>query len=201
MRLALLLLIAACAAHAQPLTVRTRSTTAPEMGTIHFLELSQDGHSYTMIPPGADWRSQLDTSTARLRFFAPERAVAVSLRFTTNATREVMASADTLRQHAAPDLEEPRKLAEFDVFSGDAAGKAAEFAYTLKGQPMRCRLAAVPTPGGTVDFTLLASAEEFPNAERAFNAMINTFRRISRTAAEMAAEKQVAARKTKISGD
>ena len=202
MKLALLLWLAALGlASAQSLAVRALTTSPPEMGTLHFLELSRDGHTYTVVPPGRDWPVQLDAANARLQFTAPTGTVRLALRFTTNALRDVIATPDSLRQHAAPELGEARPLAELDIFGADAAGRAADFAYALLGHPRRCRVAALPGPGGTADFVLQCSMEEFPAAQQVLGALINTFRRISRTAAEMAAEKKVAARQTKISGD
>ena len=204
MRLALLLFLTVLsAASAQALAVRARLSTPPEMGTLHFLELSRDGHTYTVVPPGRDWPVQLDAPNARLQFSAPTGTVRFALRFTTNAVRDVIASPDALRQHAAPDLSAARPLGELEIYSGDAAGRAADFAYTLLGHPRRCRLAALPVPGGTVDFVLHCSVEEFPAAQQAFGAVLNTFQRTSRTAAEnaAAAEQKLAARATKISGD
>ena len=158
MRPALLLLLATLtAAPAQSLGVRARTSTPPEMGTLHFLELSRDSHTYTLVPPGSDWRLKLD----------------------------------------APELGEARVLGELDVFNGDAAGRAADFAYALLGHPRRCRVAAVPVPGGTVDFALHCSVEEFSAAQQALGARLNTFQRTSRTAAEQ----KLAQLESKISGD
>ena len=204
MRCALLLLLATLgAAPAQSLAVRSRTSTPPEMGTLRLLELSRAGHTYTVVPPGRDWPVKLDAPNARLQFSAPTGTVSFAIRFTTNAVRDVIATPETLRQHAVPELGEARPLAGLDVFSGDAAGHAADFAYVLLGHPRRCRVAALPVPGGTVDFVLHGSVEEFPAAQQALGALINTFRRTSRTAAESAAaaEQKIAARETKISGD
>ncbi len=204
MRLALLLFLTVLsAASGQSLAVRTRISTPPEMGTLHFLELSRDGHTYTVVPPGRDWPVQLDAPNARLQFSAPTGTVSLAFRFTTNAVRDVTATPDALRRHATPDLGEARPLAELEIFSGDAAGRAADFAYALLGHPRRCRVAALPVPGGTVDFVLHSSVEEFTAAQQAFGAVLNTFQRTSRTAAEnaAAAEQKLAARATTISGD
>lgn len=204
MKFALLLLLATSAAvSAQPLTVRARTSTPPEMGTLHFLELSRAGHTYTLVPPGTGWRTKLDTPNERLQFSPTTGTVNMALRFTTNAARDVLASADALRQHAAPELGETRKLAVLDVFSGDGAGKAADFAYTLLGREMRCRVAALPVPGGTVDFVLHCGAEEFPAAQQNLGALLNTFQRTSRTAGETtaAAEPRLAQRDARISGE
>ena len=195
MRIALLLLLAALgSAHAQSLGVRALTTTPPEMGTLHFLELSRAGHTYTVVPPGRDWMAQLDAPNARLQFSAPTGTVRVALRFTTNAVRDVIATPESLRQHAAPDLGDVRPFAESDVFGGDAAGRSADFAYALLGHARRCRVAALPVPGGTVDFVLQCSADEFPAAQQALGALINTFRRTSRTAAESAATEKTSPR-------
>jgi hypothetical protein len=204
MRFALLLLLAGLnAASAQALAVRARTSTPPEMGTLHFLELTRDGHTYTVVPPGRDWPVKLDAPNARLQFSAPTGTVSFALRFTTNAMRDVSASPDALRRHATPELGDARPLAELEIFSGDAAGRAADFSYVLLGHPRRCRVAALPVPGGTVDFVLHSSVEEFPAAQQAIGAMVNTFQRTSRTAAEKAAaaEQKLAARETRISGD
>ena len=89
MKLALLLLLATGAVvSAQSLTVQTRTTTAPEMGTIRYLQLHCDGQTYTMSPPSADWRSKLDGAKARLQFFAPLGTAVATLRFTTGAARD-----------------------------------------------------------------------------------------------------------------
>ena len=208
MKFALLLLLAVLlavlnAASAQALAVRALISAPPEMGPLHFLELSRDGHTYTVVPPGRDWPVQLDAPNARLQFSSPTGTVRLALRFTTNAVRDVIATPDALRRHATPELGETRPLAELEIFSGDAAGRAADFAYTLLGHPRCCRVAALPVPGGTVDFVLHGSAEEFPAAQQAFGAVLNTFQRTSRTATETAAaaEQKLAARATKISGD
>lgn len=204
MRFSLLLLLTMCAGgSAQSLSVQTRTSTPPEMGVLRFLELQYDGHTYTLVPPGPDWRLKLDAPNARLQFSTPAGAPGTALRFTTNAARDVLASADTLRQHAAPELGEARKLAELEIFGGNAAGKAADFAYTLQGHAMRCRVAALPVPGGTVTFTLHCGAEEFAAAQQTFAALLNTFQRTSRTAAEntAAAGQRLARRDEKISGE
>lgn len=204
MKFALLLLLAAGAVvPAQSLTVRARTSTPPEMGTLHFLELVRAGHTYTLVPPAAGWRTKLDAPQERLQFSPTAGTVNMALRFSTNATREVLASAETLRQHAAPELGETRKLGELEVFSGDGAGKAADFAYTLLGRDMRCRVAALPVPGGTVAFVLHCGAEEFAAAQQHLGALLNTFQRTSRTAGEAsAAASQVLARQeTRISGE
>ena len=204
MRLALLLLLAGCSgSSAQSLSFQTRTSTPPEMGTLRYLELQCDGHTYPLVPPGLDWRWQLDAPNARFRFSPPTGAAGLALRFTTNAAPDVLASADTLRQHAAPELGEVRKLAELDIFGGNAAGKAADFAYTLQGHTMRCRVAALPVPGGTVSFVLHCGADEFALAQQSFGALLNTFQRTSRAAAEIAAAsvKAPAPRDETISGE
>jgi len=203
MRLTFLLLLAVCASgSAQSLSMQTRTSKPPEMDLLRFLELQYDGHTYTLVPPGPDWRLKLDAPNARLQFSPPSGAAGVALRFTTNAARGVLASADALRQHAAPELGEAYKVAELEIFGGNAAGKAADFAYTLQGYAMRCRVAALPVPGGTVSFVLHCGAEEFAIAQQTFGALINTFQRTSRTAAETAAaaEPKLTRRDEPISG-
>lgn len=204
MRFALLLLLATgVAVPAQSLAVRERTSTPPEMGTLRWLELSRAGHTYSLVPPGPGWRTRLDAPNARFQFSQTAGTANMALRFTTNTARDVLASADTLRRHAAPELGEARKLAEVEIFSGDSAGKAADFAYTLLGHDMRCRVAALPVPGGTVEFVLHCGAEEFTAAQRTLGAMINSFLRTSRTASETkaAAPAALAQRDQPISGE
>jgi hypothetical protein len=194
----LFLLASLTVAPAQSLTMRARTSTPPEMGTLHYLELFSDGHTYTVVPP-ARWDTRLDAAAARLQFFAPTGSVIISLRFVTNAARAVNATADTLRQHVAPGLDEAVKLAEFDIFTGNGAGRAAEFSYPPRGHTSRCRLAAVPAPGGAVLFSVHSSPDEFVAAQQFFGAVLNTFQRTSRTAEEKAAAESAPPR-TLVSG-
>lgn len=172
----LLLLVAAawCEVSAQTLTVTSRTTQAPEMGEIKFLELGYAGERFSMIPP-SDWRARLETDGAGITFSAPHHQGRLSVQFSSNDVGTVLASADALREHLMPHLKGATVLEEFPSYSGNRQGKGLELRYSLQGISMRCRVAAIPLSRGHVRFILTYEEREMASIQPLLGAVLTSF--------------------------
>ena len=107
----------------------------------------------------------------------------MSLQFTTNDARQVLASTDSLREFTTPNTGDAKVLEEFPVYSGDSAGKGIDLGFTLYGRVMRSRAVALPLPHGCAQCVLTCGVDEFKTAQQKFGGLLTSFQRV-RAAAE-----------------
>ena len=164
---------------AENLTVVSKTIQPREMGPLTYLEIQYGSETFSLVPP-PHLRIQTDAQTATIQFLARTGTFAMSIQFTTNDARNVLASTDTLRQYAAPHWPQAQVLEEFPVFSGSSAGKGMDLGFVLHGSPTRCRAAAIPLSHGCLNIVFTCSANEFPAAQRIFGSLLTSFQRIEK---------------------
>lgn len=110
------LLSASMLAHAQPLTVAWKTIRPPEMDTLRYLEVQFAGDKFTLVPPnGCGIKTDLPSATIQLS--ASTGSVSMTIQFSTNSSRAILASKDAMQQYAAPQEANTEVREEFPAYS------------------------------------------------------------------------------------
>lgn len=161
----------------QGLSVVSKSTLAPEMGELKYLELRFGSEAFTILPP-VGTRIEVDGPAARLTFSGGTNAVSLAIRFATNEAKVVLASLESMRQFAVPYLGEAEVTEEFPAFSGDMAGKGFAISYSLRGQRTRCQVAVLPLRQGCISFVASAPAPQTREVHQLLGGALTSFQRL-----------------------
>ena len=176
MRALLLLLIAIATAPlsaAPTLTLRTHTERPPEMDAITIAEVGFGGSYYSLVLP-RNWRLEPDLEVNALKFHSELDRAKMIVRFLPDSPAAVMQSGEAIRQFVAPHLTSAKLLEEFPTFSSAGSGKGVVFSPALD---VRCRAAVLPTGRGCATFFITCRTNEL-SSERAFGALINSFRAV-----------------------
>lgn len=165
-------------AYAQPLIVLSKTVRPAEMDTLRFLEIQFAGGKFTLVPPlGCGLNTDLPSATIQLS--ASTGFVSMTIQFSTNNSRTILASREALQHHSAPTGVRTEVRDEFPAYSGTTTGKGIELTFNLHGHPMWRRAAVIPFSGGFVSFIATAPANESKAAQQLFGGVITSFQNTS----------------------
>jgi hypothetical protein len=163
------------ASSAEGFTVTSKIVQAPEMDPYTCYEISYQGENYSLVPPFG-WRAESDAASALLRFVDRQGTARVVMTFSPSNATEILATTESLRAYAVPDLSQAEVLGTFPVLAGGASGKAVDLGWQFHGAALRCRAAVLPLrKGGSVSFVLHSENTGFKSAEQVLNGLMITF--------------------------
>ncbi len=174
------LLSASMLAHAQPLTVAWKTIRPPEMDTLRYLEVQFAGDKFTLVPPnGCGIKTDLPSATIQLS--ASTGSVSMTIQFSTNSSRAILASKDAMQQYAAPQEANTEVREEFPAYSSTTPGRGIELRFKLHDQWLWRRAAVVPFSGGYAGFIATSTIAESKAAHEFFGGVLTSFQQASKT--------------------
>lgn len=177
-RFLFLLLSAASLGFAQGLEVQIRTERTLEMGELRYLELRFASQRFTLVPP-AGLRQSLDGPEGRLLFSGGTNGISLGVLFLTNNAASVLSSTANARQLLVPYLADGELKEEGEAFGGNLSGRGFTLAHSVAGQPARCRVAALPIPGGCVAFIASGPATQGVELHRLLSGTLTSFQRLA----------------------
>ncbi len=158
------------------LVIQTRVVQEPEMGLVKYLDLGFGSQSFVLAPP-TDWRIETSPKSGQIRFLARKGNAVITIQFGQGDAADLLAGGEALRQAILPNQSAAMVLDEFEALANDSAGRGMDLGYTLQGQSMRCRGAAVGIKGGWATFTLNCAAEDFSHAQKIVGGLLRSFQK------------------------
>jgi hypothetical protein len=175
-----ILILASCLSSlsgwAQTLTVRSTKVQAPEMAPFDVLELGYGTEQHFSVVPPAGWRAETDSQNAVLRFYSRTGSATFAIQFLPGDPREILASAEAIRQATVPHLENARIVDELPAVSSAGSGKSIHLDLTFRGAEMLSRAAIIPLARGHASFVLICPKDELKMAEQVFSGVLTSFR-------------------------
>ncbi|MBI2929686.1 MAG: hypothetical protein HYY24_28835 [Verrucomicrobia bacterium] len=136
---------------------------------------------FSFLPPRT-WRAQRSAEPGEMLLEAPEGAARFAIRIVERASpKDATLTPELFSRQFAKRFPSPKVLKEFPAFALNETGAAWDVDWTpASGSRHRSRCGFVPFPGGHVEFTLTARAEQFPSQESVWDAVLLSFRRSNR---------------------
>jgi len=181
--LALILFAASLSGHAQDFSVRTRTVHELEMGNFDTLEIQSRGGQFTLLPPRS-WRTETDTSSGTIRFYAPRGKAILTVQFSPDVAINSLDSGESILRQAAPQLLSTRVLEAFPAHGGDRKGKGIDFAFLLQGSLKQGRAAVLGLNRGCVSLLLTCTKDDFKDYEQTFASVLRSFQSVEKLTAQ-----------------
>jgi CheY-like chemotaxis protein len=165
---------------AQPFDLVTRAERPPEMGEITVCDLTSPLGGFTFAPPPG-WRLQVERSAKLIKLSPADSKAQMELCLAgVNPALTPAVSPDALQKQVLKRFPEAKVVEQFTCSSAGYSGLAFDLTWkAATNVPLMARFASVPCPGGTLEFCLTTSPQEFPNYVPFFGAFLSSLSRAS----------------------
>jgi len=168
----------AAAVHAaEQFRLFTRPLAIPERGTVTSYALQTSSNQFCFLPP-PDWVVKESPTTREVIMMAPN--LVTSIRFKPPETipdPTVRADPGHWRKEILAKHPGAKITAEFPCYTGSGSGTAFDFErVSTNKSKVSMRMAFVPMPVGTVEFSLTTPAGKLDDYHLAFGNLLTSFR-------------------------
>lgn len=154
-----------------------RPIEIPERGIVRGYNLLVPGTRFFFLPPEG-WKIRTDSEEKKINLTTADLAVLISVKVHAKDLTNLIGS--TLEERRIKVLEKftgGRITNEFTAYSSGGQGPAYDVTgFALNKKNMAARVAFIPYPGGTIEFTLQTSFERFAANTFAFGNLLTSFK-------------------------